>query len=167
MKKRIRRKEGFASSAQSEPHMTGLLVRIQQQLAFLEKKIDSLVGQSQGRPVEKQYNTKSFQRFDHSRSRGETRQDNNYVERRLHKAICADCNKECEVPFRPSQDRPVYCRDCFSRRKGGGSFKGNVDDRNKVSGSSRESHLDKPQEDGKNGSFGKKRPAVKRRKTRA
>ena len=39
--------------------------------------------------------------------------------REMHKATCADCQKECEVPFKPSGDRPVYCRDCFSKRKGG------------------------------------------------
>lgn len=37
--------------------------------------------------------------------------------REMHKATCADCGKECEVPFKPSGDRPVYCRDCFSKRK--------------------------------------------------
>ncbi|MCK5451357.1 MAG: hypothetical protein KAI70_06295, partial [Candidatus Omnitrophica bacterium] len=25
--------------------------------------------------------------------------------------------KECEVPFKPRDDRPVYCKDCFSKRK--------------------------------------------------
>ena len=30
--------------------------------------------------------------------------------REMHKAICADCKNECEVPFKPSEDRPVYCR---------------------------------------------------------
>ena len=40
--------------------------------------------------------------------------------REMHKATCADCQKECEVPFKPSGDRPVYCKDCFSKRKGGG-----------------------------------------------
>ena len=38
--------------------------------------------------------------------------------REMHKATCAECKKECEVPFKPSADRPVYCRDCFSKRKG-------------------------------------------------
>jgi len=38
--------------------------------------------------------------------------------REMHKATCADCKKECEVPFKPSGDRPVYCKDCFSKRKG-------------------------------------------------
>ncbi len=35
----------------------------------------------------------------------------------MHKATCADCNKECEVPFKPREDRPVYCRECFAKRK--------------------------------------------------
>ena len=39
--------------------------------------------------------------------------------REMHKATCADCGKECEVPFKPKEDRPVYCKECFSKRKGG------------------------------------------------
>ena len=35
--------------------------------------------------------------------------------REMHKAKCADCGKECEVPFKPSGDRPVYCRDCYRK----------------------------------------------------
>ena len=31
----------------------------------------------------------------------------------LHNATCAKCNKETKVPFKPSGDKPVYCRDCF------------------------------------------------------
>lgn len=34
----------------------------------------------------------------------------------MHNAICASCKKPCEVPFRPSGDKPVYCRDCFAGR---------------------------------------------------
>ena len=40
--------------------------------------------------------------------------------REMHKAICADCKKECEVPFKPREDRPVYCKECFAKRKAGG-----------------------------------------------
>ena len=29
-------------------------------------------------------------------------------------ATCSSCGKACEVPFRPSSDRPVFCRDCFA-----------------------------------------------------
>ena len=34
----------------------------------------------------------------------------------LHKAVCSDCGKECEVPFKPIEGKPVYCRDCFRKR---------------------------------------------------
>ena len=38
----------------------------------------------------------------------------------MHSAICSNCGKSCEVPFRPTGDKPVYCRECFIE-KGGGS----------------------------------------------
>jgi len=28
---------------------------------------------------------------------------------------CSQCGKDTTVPFRPTQGRPVLCRDCFSR----------------------------------------------------
>lgn len=37
--------------------------------------------------------------------------------REMHKATCSECKRECEVPFKPSGDRPVYCKDCFAKRK--------------------------------------------------
>jgi len=37
--------------------------------------------------------------------------------RTLHKAKCADCSKDCEVPFKPSGDRPVYCRECLPNHR--------------------------------------------------
>ena len=40
--------------------------------------------------------------------------------REMHKAICAECKKECEVPFKPRDDRPIYYKGCFSKRKNKG-----------------------------------------------
>ena len=37
--------------------------------------------------------------------------------REMHKATCADCGQECEVPFKPIEGKPVYCRDCYSKRR--------------------------------------------------
>ena len=37
--------------------------------------------------------------------------------REMFKATCEECKKECEVPFKPSGGRPVYCKECFSKRK--------------------------------------------------
>lgn len=31
----------------------------------------------------------------------------------MHKAVCSKCGKDCEVPFRPTGSKPVFCRDCF------------------------------------------------------
>lgn len=41
----------------------------------------------------------------------------NFGPREMHKAICAECNAECDVPFKPIANKPVYCRDCFNKRK--------------------------------------------------
>lgn len=38
----------------------------------------------------------------------------------MHKAVCGECGKSCEVPFRPSGDKPVYCNNCFGAKKEGG-----------------------------------------------
>ena len=31
---------------------------------------------------------------------------------------CSQCGRETTVPFRPTQGRPVFCRDCFQGKKG-------------------------------------------------
>ena len=44
----------------------------------------------------------------------------------MHKATCAECDKTCEVPFRPTGEKPVYCSDCFggnTRSQGLNTFK--------------------------------------------
>ena len=35
--------------------------------------------------------------------------------KQMYQATCADCGNSCEVPFRPTGERPVYCRDCFAK----------------------------------------------------
>lgn len=37
--------------------------------------------------------------------------------RQMYDAVCAECGKECKVPFEPRNDRPVYCSECFSNRR--------------------------------------------------
>ncbi len=36
----------------------------------------------------------------------------------MHKAICDKCRRECEVPFRPTQGKPVFCSNCFESQRG-------------------------------------------------
>lgn len=49
-----------------------------------------------------------------SRPRFGDRGDRGPVE--MHQAICDNCGKSCEVPFRPTQGKPVYCSACFENR---------------------------------------------------
>ena len=63
--------------------------------------------------------------------RSNFRSDNR--DRVMYKAVCAECGKTCEVPFRPTGDKPVYCSSCFeSRRKADGG--GDRFSKNKFSG---------------------------------
>lgn len=37
------------------------------------------------------------------------------------RATCSQCGKETTVPFKPTQGRPVYCRECFQQRRAMGA----------------------------------------------
>jgi CxxC-x17-CxxC domain-containing protein len=37
--------------------------------------------------------------------------------RQLYDVKCAKCGKDAQVPFKPSGDRPVYCRDCYAQQR--------------------------------------------------
>ena len=45
------------------------------------------------------------------------RRDSYSAPREMHKATCAECNSSCEVPFKPTEGKPVYCRECFRKRR--------------------------------------------------
>lgn len=47
----------------------------------------------------------------------------------MHKATCSKCGNQCEVPFKPTGERPVFCSNCFEhqgkispQRAGGSDF---------------------------------------------
>jgi CxxC-x17-CxxC domain-containing protein len=35
--------------------------------------------------------------------------------RQMYPAVCAQCGKTTEVPFEPTNGKPVYCRDCYNK----------------------------------------------------
>jgi len=37
--------------------------------------------------------------------------------RQLYDVKCSKCGKQTQVPFKPSGDRPVYCRDCYMQQR--------------------------------------------------
>ena len=36
----------------------------------------------------------------------------------MHSAVCDECGQNCEVPFRPSSGKPIYCNNCFKGKDG-------------------------------------------------
>ncbi len=56
-------------------------------------------------------------RFGRNNNRNFRRNNFNRSPREMHKAICSECGKECEVPFKPTEGKPVYCNECFEKHK--------------------------------------------------
>jgi len=40
-----------------------------------------------------------------------------FAPREMHKAICNECQRECEVPFVPQEGRPIFCKECYRAKK--------------------------------------------------
>ncbi len=108
MRRSIKRKKPSIQPDEG-PDITALINKIMQQLGSVEKKIDALVSLS----------SPAGRRPDPVERSPDRKQDNSFRERVLHKAVCADCSKECEIPFKPAAGRPVYCKECFIKRKNG------------------------------------------------
>ncbi len=145
MKKLFKRKDQI-EMAQNEPDILALLQEIKTRLVFLEKKVDALSLQPQQRQQDRPF----------GHDRGD--KDGGFRDRSFTKAICAECGKDCEVPFKPSGSRPVYCKECFSKREGG-SFEGRRDSRPRSGGFGQERHNGRPfgkSPGGENRGFGKK-----------
>jgi len=96
--------------SKNEIDMLNLINKIQAQLVVLDKKVDVLIHRSLPE-------TKLTQKTPLNPTPLPIRRDDRNKGRMMHTAVCADCKKECMIPFKPSGDRPVYCQDCFSRRK--------------------------------------------------
>ncbi|MGI6413078.1 MAG: zinc-ribbon domain containing protein [Syntrophomonadaceae bacterium] len=47
----------------------------------------------------------------------------NFGERQMYQAVCASCGQNTTVPFEPTNDRPVYCRDCFQARRNNRNYR--------------------------------------------
>lgn len=109
MKKSSRSKNKAGAPPRIDPYLEGLMAKLLEHLVGVEKKLDTVIAQTAGKPAGNGDPSKPFQS-----------PEANYPPRRdrvLYEAVCADCHKVCEVPFRPSEDRPVYCKECFAKRK--------------------------------------------------
>ena len=48
----------------------------------------------------------------------------------MHDAVCSKCGKKCQVPFRPTGSKPVFCSECFRQNDNSSSNFGGFDSRN-------------------------------------
>ncbi len=91
-----------------------------------------------GRPFgKKNYNNDRGGFRDHDRRNG-GRAD-------MHQATCSECGNPCEVPFKPTGARPIFCNNCFGKQK-------NQEGR-KFNGGSRERNFDRPRFENKRPEF--------------
>ena len=74
-------KESSSVLPQPETDTVVLIKRLQQQVAFLEKKIDILINQSQGESSREKYFSKPYRSFDRSHRHNKGGRDSSHAER--------------------------------------------------------------------------------------
>lgn len=37
--------------------------------------------------------------------------------REMHDAVCSKCKKKCQVPFKPTEGKSVFCKECYAKEK--------------------------------------------------
>jgi len=57
-------------------------------------------------------NNRSERANDFSKRRGKDSRKSS-----MHQAICDNCGKECEVPFKPTSGKPIFCSNCFEKNQ--------------------------------------------------
>jgi len=115
MAKRSVKQKSTQTAASAQQDVVGLITTLIQKLVVLETKIDNVLNRVSHQPMEapRQH---QYQRPAPSVPAAHSNMHNNN-RRPMYSAVCADCGKNCEVPFRPSADRSVYCKICFTARK--------------------------------------------------
>ena len=141
------------TQASATQDIVGLITTLVERLVSLEAKMDTVLSRIQARPAEPPRQHHLPPPLPHAMPRN-TRQ--------MYTAICADCRKNCEVPFKPSAGRSVYCKGCYSARRNNGSSLPRADMRPKETQPMHARHPEKPQVAKPAASAGKKKPAAKK-----
>jgi len=118
MAKRISEKTGKSDM----PELVAVMTKFVERLDSLEKKTDFLAGRISSLPSEIRQLLGDLPRVSanvHPVRPVDLQANPGPREKILYDAVCADCVKPCKVPFRPSENRPVYCPACWAIRKAG------------------------------------------------
>ena len=94
------------------PDLVSVMGKFLERIESLEKKTDHVISRLVSLPAEMRPQVQS------APAHG-PKPDHGPREKVLFEVVCADCYKNCKVPFRPKAGRPVYCPECFAIRKAG------------------------------------------------
>lgn len=104
----------------NEPEILEMMTKMQEQLKALNWKMDIVLAKSSAQPpTAKPVFKPPVKAFVPNTQQSHAHQSQG---RPVFRATCADCQKACELPFKPSGDRPVYCKECFAKRRAGNAF---------------------------------------------
>lgn len=96
-----------------------LMAQIQEQLAVLDRKLDAFMTKSLNELAQALAASKPAQVVHVPSPSGFGPRPMERPGRQMYAVVCFDCGIDTEIPFKPIGDRPVYCKDCFAKRRSG------------------------------------------------
>ena len=129
MKKSAKKVKSAKRSKSSQPEtqmpdLIAVMLKLTERLEAVERKMDLVISQTQQRPQQQSHQAYQPQRPQEQNFNRAPQQNQQHRPggKPMFPAVCADCKKNCEVPFRPSPERAAYCKECYGRRKNAGNF---------------------------------------------
>ena len=111
--------------SQSKVDVSELVVQIQEQLAALDKKLEAFINKSLTDIAEALAAQKAAAAPRSVQPPSALIRPHEQARRPMFSVVCFQCGKDCEIPFKPAPGRPVYCPECFTKRKAGNVVKVN------------------------------------------
>lgn len=94
-----------------------LMAQIQEQLAVLDRKLEQFMTKSLKELAEALAASKPAHVVHVPAPAPSGQRPADRSGRQMYAVVCFDCGKDTEIPFKPSGDRPVYCKECFTKRR--------------------------------------------------
>ncbi len=104
---------------QKKVDVTEVIVQIQEQLAVLDKKLDAFINKSLTDIAQALATQKAAVAPRPVQPPSAPIRPQVQTHRPKFAVVCFQCGKDCEIPFKPTPGRPVYCPECFTMRKAG------------------------------------------------
>jgi CxxC-x17-CxxC domain-containing protein len=93
------------------------LAKIQAQLAVLDRKLDAFMTKSLTELAQAKAAAEKKVQHAPPVQYSAPRPQEQRPGRQMYAIVCHSCGKDAELPFKPSGDRPVYCQECFAKKR--------------------------------------------------